>query len=1387
MGGKTTKSTNATTIPPEVLARYNSVNAQAQQAASTPFKQYSTDPNSFVAPLTATQNAGVAGTNAYANAAQPGYANATSTATGSYNAAQPYNAAATGYAVQGGQEVNAGALGADQINQFLSPYLQQVLGSTAAQQQQDNAAAQSGALGTAISSGAFGGDRAGIGAANLKRQQDLANAQIYSNIENQGFNTALGAAQQQQGVQLQAGQANRAATQSTADRLAGLGQQTFAQGQGQAGTLANLASGAQAAGLQGAQAQMQAGGVEQQTQQAGLQALYNQFLQQQSYPFQSLGWLANIAEGTGALSGNTTDTTKPGSIFSDERLKEDVRPIGKTNDGQTIYSYRYKGEPHTQIGLLAQEVEKHHPEAVGLAGGYKTVDYSKATADSERHHRAFGGGIDFGDGNQTGLGLNIPQGNTQHQMMEGRPVKDDGEGGSPLTGLAGTLSSGKEIGSDLQQGANFIRGMGHGYDAANAAANVGDLSSLAASNAAAITPAAAETVSAAAPAAMEAASADMIPEMAMMFLKRGGRVGRADGGSLPGSDDPSDDQDNLLSYDFSATPRQKPQPGLAPSTKVSPPKPTGLAPADAPDPDSIVEGIRKAEGTGKNPNSSARGSFQFTDPTFVSMFRQMFPERAKGMPEKAITALRDTPEGEKLSEAMGPVFTHQNMGKLQEAGHDVTPGNVYLAHFLGPQGALHILSASHDIPVENILPPKVIKANRSVLQGKKVGDVLSWASDRMSKMMRPKRADGGGLGAAVNVDENGKPIDPTAAVDVTPVIANMDKGKMGDVTPPQPLNVAAPPSASVDPSKAVTPSPGLKPPVDAAPKEPNNPGLIDNISKFAHDTILGTGNAALRAGEGLYNDKGSDDQYGVHHSSADWWIPLLTGIAGMGADRSGSLGGALAAGLGAGASAYQGQREFGQKQQKLNTERLGVTKDAQLAALGLSNKYVEANIVPLGMGAKLVNGDLKTFVNRATGELYNANEAQQAKNGAVSNVLDKFGANIPGYKPVLMSPGTYMPGAGGAPPAGAAPPAGSAPPAGAAPPAGSAPPSGVTPPAGSAPPAGATPPAAQSAAIDPHASAVEKAKGGHYSSSKYYGGVGGIDESDIAQDNDKLSVLGPMRAAMAAQGLPTADVDKRINDITAGAYQPATKSGRPFTGYQNYASKLESTKQQVAQNAAMKADRETQISAFEPVYQAASQSLAQLANVYQNNDLNAGSAAIGHAVGMLRSIPGVDAVLKGVPGWQSIQAGSDEAKKLTAQLAMATAQSSGLTGAPKAALDSALSAIADPGRDPSAKFRNISTAIGNLEREHDHLREYNGVKNNVDDVGSFDQDWNSEANHQAKNYELVGRRKIGGHFKGMTDAERAAYPIPEDLSNQNKKTDAAGNLWVKTNGTWVKQ
>lgn len=64
--------------------------------------------------------------------------------------------------------------------------------------------------------------------------------------------------------------------------------------------------------------------------------------------------------------------------FSDRRLKEDVKKVGKTKGGLNLFSFRYKGQPDTQIGLMAQDVEKKVPEAVAHVGGYKAVDYKMA-------------------------------------------------------------------------------------------------------------------------------------------------------------------------------------------------------------------------------------------------------------------------------------------------------------------------------------------------------------------------------------------------------------------------------------------------------------------------------------------------------------------------------------------------------------------------------------------------------------------------------------------------------------------------------------------------------------------------------------------------------------------------------------------------------------------------------------------------------------------------------------------------------------------------------------------------------------------------------------------------------------------------------------------------
>ena len=349
-GGKGGSSSTTVSIPPEVLARYNAVNAQAQQLGgidpttgqpNTPYTPYSGE---FVAPLNATQNAAVGNINA------------------SQGIAQPYYNTAAQYTQEAARSFQP--LSQQDIQRYQNPFVQSVVDPTvkALQQQQGQQLAQQQS--NAIKSGAFGGDRSGIERAVLQGQQDLATAQAISPLYSQAYQSGLGAAQQQQQV---GGQG-----------LMGAGAQ-----------LANLGSGAQSSALAGANAQLAAGTVGQQTQQALDTAKYQQFLQQQGYPFQLTQFLANIAEGTGALSGSTTSTTQA----SDERLKHDIKKIGTANDGLPIYSFKYKGDDQIRIGFMAQDVEKKMPDAVGVMGGYKTVDYGKVSDANAKEHRAMGGGV----------------------------------------------------------------------------------------------------------------------------------------------------------------------------------------------------------------------------------------------------------------------------------------------------------------------------------------------------------------------------------------------------------------------------------------------------------------------------------------------------------------------------------------------------------------------------------------------------------------------------------------------------------------------------------------------------------------------------------------------------------------------------------------------------------------------------------------------------------------------------------------------------------------------------------------------------------------------------------------------------------------------------------
>ena len=273
MGSKSpAQTTTVNSPPPQVLAQYQKVVDQANQVAQTPYQSYG---GQLVAGVNGQQNAGISGVNQYANSAQP------------------YYSGAAGLTLAGAGPANAQQFSGQGVGQYMSPYQQQVIDATMAQINNQNAQQQTALQGNAISAGAFGGDRAGIAQAQLGGQQAIAANSTLANLNNQNYSQALGEFNNQQTTQLGAQQANLA-------RLSGAGAQ-----------LGSLGTAAQTAGLQGAGAQLQAGGLQQQTSQAQDTAAYNQFLQQQAYPFQTTQWLANISEGIGSNSGGTSTTSSP--------------------------------------------------------------------------------------------------------------------------------------------------------------------------------------------------------------------------------------------------------------------------------------------------------------------------------------------------------------------------------------------------------------------------------------------------------------------------------------------------------------------------------------------------------------------------------------------------------------------------------------------------------------------------------------------------------------------------------------------------------------------------------------------------------------------------------------------------------------------------------------------------------------------------------------------------------------------------------------------------------------------------------------------------------------------------------------------------------------------
>lgn len=278
MCGKTNNtSTVSTEIDPDVKRAYNSLINLGTSVAQLPLQQYS---GPMVAGFTPDQTAAFGLVQQAQGMALP-YVNQASTWLG--NSARDIFPTLPQYSQEN-------------LAPFMNPWQQSVIDSTMENMRHQDQVQQNDLLGRSIMSGSspFFGDRAGVAAAELARGQGANRNQTLANLAASGFSNAQNAFQNQQQLQ------------------AGVMGSDMARQQAAAGQMAGLGDLAQRLTLQGAQALMGTGTMQQELGQQQLNVPYMQFQEQQKYPYNQANFLANLILGTGQQYGQTQTTTSPG-------------------------------------------------------------------------------------------------------------------------------------------------------------------------------------------------------------------------------------------------------------------------------------------------------------------------------------------------------------------------------------------------------------------------------------------------------------------------------------------------------------------------------------------------------------------------------------------------------------------------------------------------------------------------------------------------------------------------------------------------------------------------------------------------------------------------------------------------------------------------------------------------------------------------------------------------------------------------------------------------------------------------------------------------------------------------------------------------------------------
>jgi len=298
-----------------------------------------------------------------------------------------------GQVAQGG--LNTQAFGQAQADQYMSPYMQNVVDI-----QKREAQRQSGIQGTqqqaqAAQAGAFGGSRDAI--MRAERERNLGTQM--GDIQAQGSQAAYTNAQQQFNADQNRGIQGMQLAGSAANTLGQLGGQQFQQGV----DINKLQS---AYGTQ-----------EQALKQAGLSQAYQDFQNQQAYPQQQLGYMANMINGLpvgteqsvyktgtsgspsdlqtfGSLAANAYGLSKffadGGSVDSQSNIEDIVRKLSDAQLDQAAKAAQARGDQE-QLQVIGMEQAARASMKRGL--GSMPVDMNKMMPTEESMAR--GGVVAF--------------------------------------------------------------------------------------------------------------------------------------------------------------------------------------------------------------------------------------------------------------------------------------------------------------------------------------------------------------------------------------------------------------------------------------------------------------------------------------------------------------------------------------------------------------------------------------------------------------------------------------------------------------------------------------------------------------------------------------------------------------------------------------------------------------------------------------------------------------------------------------------------------------------------------------------------------------------------------------------------------------------------------